>query len=207
MPTFYTGMPSCRSSTSRRKAPTIPLQDPFFSRWVSLGLFLLSWHLFPKSLALLVLDHPIVLQPLAMEGYTCTPSSRMCASIYVHLILLPAYERVTDLVFFLHAVVVELFFSSCTGVWVLCAKNHLEIVMRHVTRTHHKDRYLYSYLVVNHLISFYIRLDAFGHVMQKYASRSSKKHFSVEMCVATYFQQLLICLFFHKPHTGPFQGP
>ena len=97
-----------------------------------------------KSLALLVLDHPIVLQPLAMEGYKCTPSSRMWASVYVHLILLPAYERVTvtDLLFKKKLFFFDLVRMLYGGLGAMREKPpKREIIMRHVTRTHHKDRY------------------------------------------------------------------
>lgn len=61
MPTFYTGI----------------LTRPFFFTVGEPGFVPVVLTQRPKSLALLVLDHPIVLQPLAMEGCKCTLSSRM----------------------------------------------------------------------------------------------------------------------------------
>lgn len=61
MPTFYTGI----------------LTRPFFFTVGEPGFVPVVLTQLHKSLALLVLDHPIVLQPLAMWGYKCTPSSRM----------------------------------------------------------------------------------------------------------------------------------
>lgn len=128
MPTFYTGI----------------LTRPFFFTVGEPGFVPVVLTQRPKSLALLVLDHPIVLQPLAMEGCKCTLSSRMWASVYVHLILLPAYERVTvtDLLFKKKQFFFDLVRMLYGGLGAMRKKPpKREIIMRHVTRTHHKDRY------------------------------------------------------------------
>lgn len=188
MPTFYTGI----------------LTRPFFFTVGEPGFVPVVLTQLHKSLALLVLDHPIVLQPLAMEGYKGTPSSRMWASVYVHLILLPAYERVTvtDLLFKKKL----FFFWSCSD-----ALRRFGCYAQKTAKAWNHNEACHSYssqrqvlvLAVNHLV-----LHSFGcHVMQKHGSRSSKKHFSVKICVSMYFQQSLYMPLFPQTTNRPVSGP
>ena len=113
MPTFYTGI----------------LTRPFFSLWVSLGLFLLSWHNAPKALPYSCSIIQSCCNPWQWRGTNvlwvvgCEHLSMFIWYCCLHMSgwLWLIYYSKKKLFFFL------ILFRCSTEVWVLCAKNRQSV--------------------------------------------------------------------------------